>query len=217
LFKLTPKEKRLVFLLGALLALGLVLRLVLPENETFVAQGTGMLQGAGQKGMFIKNEHGAEEESGDVFSPEEEKLIIVHITGAVTNPGVYTLEEGSRVFHVVEKAGGHLEDADLERINLAQPLYDGQPVFIPRKSDRDNSSSTGGPSPAGDPSVAKVNINTASKAQLETLPGIGSVKAQNIISYREKNGPFQRIEDLVNVNGIGEKTLEGMKDFITIY
>ena len=211
LLKLTSKEKRLLFLLGALLFLGLVLRFVLPEKDAFMVQDTS------REGAFINNEHGAQGESGKVLFPEEEKVIIVHITGAVVNPGVYTLEEGSRVFHVVEKAGGHLEDADLERINLAQPLYDGQPVFIPHISDRDNSSTGEGQPPAGDPSVAKVNINTANKAQLETLPGIGSVKAQNIISYRQKHGPFQSIEDLVNVNGIGEKTLEGMRDFITIY
>lgn len=218
MFKLTPKEKKLVFLLGALLALGLVFRFTIPEGDTFVSQSSGMAQRAGQEGTFLRNEHAVQEKNGDnPLPPEEEKMITVYITGAVNNPGVYTLAEGSRVFHVLEKAGGQTEDADLESVNLAQPLYDGQPVFIPRSGDRDNPLSGGGAPAVSTLSTAKVNINTADKAQLETLPGIGSVKAQNIINYRQENGPFQRIEDLVNVNGIGEKTLEGMKDLITIY
>lgn len=218
MLKLTPKEKRLVTLLGVLLAVGLIFRLALPEKDTFVSQGSGMAQGAGQEETFVSSKGSVQKNNGDLFPPEEEeKLIVVHITGAVNNPGVYTLTEGSRVFHVVEKAGGQAEDADLESVNLAQPLYDGQPVFIPCSGDCDPPSSTGGASTVGNLANAKVNINTADKAQLETLPGIGSVKAQNIISYRQENGPFQRLEDLTNVNGIGEKTLEGMIDLITVY
>lgn len=198
--------------IGALLVLGLVLRFVLPGKDSFMVRGTG-----GREGAPPDSGHGAVEDSGDASSLEEEKVIIVHVTGAVINPGVYSLAEGSRVFHAVEKAGGHLEDADLERINLAQPLYDGQPVYVPNIGERDISSADMGESPAGDPSAAKININTAGKAQLETLPGIGGVKAQNILSYREKNGPFQSIDELINVNGIGAKILEGMRDYITIY
>jgi len=217
LFKLTPKEKKLVVLLGVLLAVGLVFRLAIPEKDTFVSQSAGRAQGAGQEGTFVGSGNNVWENGGGFPPPEEEKLIVVHITGAVNNPGVYTLTEGSRVFHVVEKAGGQAEDADLEGVNLAQPLYDGQPVFIPRCGDRDSLASTGGASTVGNLAPAKVNINTADQAQLETLPGIGNVKAQNIISYRQENGPFKSPEDLINVNGIGEKTLEGMKDLITVY
>lgn len=196
----------------ALLALGFVLRFVLQEKDVFMARHTN------REGVLINGERGAQEESRRVSSsPGEEKVIIVHITGAVVNAGVYTLEEDSRVFHAVEKAGGALQDADLEKINLAQPLYDGQPIYVPYINDRANPFAGEGQSPAGDSSVAKVNINTASKAQLETLPGIGNVKAQNIISYRQEHGPFQSIDDLTNVSGIGEKIFEGMKDFVTIY
>ena len=191
-----------------------MLRFVLPGKDIFMVRGTSPEEAT------VKNEGGVHEKNnGEALSSgeEEEEVIIVHITGAVVNPGVYTLVEGSRVFHVVEKAGGHLSDADLERINLAQPLYDGQPVYVPSISERGTPSPDGGQNPAGDPFGARVNINTADKAQLETLPGIGNVKAQNILNYREKNGPFQSVEDLLNVNGIGEKVLEGMKDYITIY
>jgi competence protein ComEA len=144
LFNLTPKEKKLVVLLGILLAVGLIFRFVIPEKDTFVSQSAGRAQGAGQEETFAGGGSSVQENSGDFFTPEEEKLIVVHITGAVNNPGVYTLTEGSRVFHVVEKAGGQAEDADLEGVNLAQPLYDGQPVFIPRRGDRDFLAPAGG-------------------------------------------------------------------------
>lgn len=213
MLRLESREKKILLALGALLLLGLFLRFALPARDA------SMIQDANPEGTYPKNEGGAQEEdSGGPLPLEEvEEVIIVHITGAVANPGVYTLAEGSRVFQVVEMAGGSLDGADLERINLAQPLYDGQPVFVPSLDDREISPPDGGQSPAGHPSAAKININTAGKAQLETLPGIGSVKAQNILSYREKNGPFKSIEELINVNGIGEKILEGMRDHITIY
>ena len=211
LLKLTPKEKKLILLIGVLLALGLVLRFYLPARDAFMARDVN------REGVLIQKESSPQGKNEESLPPAEEKVIIVHITGAVANPGVYTLAEGSRVFQAVEKAGGHLEDADLERINLAQPLYDGQPIFVPRLSDRGSLAPGEGQVPGEDPSLAKVNINTANKAQLETLPGIGSVKAQNIINYREQHGYFKSIEDLINVNGIGAKTLEGMRDFVTIY
>ncbi|RJX28795.1 MAG: ComEA family DNA-binding protein [Dethiobacter sp.] len=209
MFKLTPKEQKLLILLVCLLVLGFVLRFALPEQETALIKKTA------ETGIK-DNSSGADEEK-ESFTPENE-VIIVHVTGAVKTPGVYTLEKGSRVFQVVDKAGGALDDADLERINLAQHLYDGQPVFVPRKGDESPPPHAGTTSyESFSAGIHKININTAGKSQLETLPGIGSVKAQNIINYREKNGPFQSIEDLVKVSGIGDKTLEGLRDLITVY
>ncbi|HAA34612.1 MAG TPA: competence protein CelA [Firmicutes bacterium] len=209
LFKLTPKEQKLVILLVCLLALGVVLRFVLPGHDTSLVA---------KKAESGSMDSAREEKEGEE-SPEAEKdpedVLVVHVTGAVKNPGVYILQKGSRVFHVVEEAGGAVEEADLERINLAQPLYDGQPVHVPRKGEENSSQSYQGETPAV--GMTKININTAGKSQLETLPGIGSVKAQDIISYREKNGPFQSIEELTKVSGIGEKTLERIRDLITIY
>jgi competence protein ComEA len=137
----------------------------------------------------------------------------------VQEPGVYILEEGARVYEAVEKAGGQSDDADFEMINLAEPLYDGQPVYVPRKSDRDPSQISGGIYRGGLQQVkdGKININSADKSQLETLPGIGAVKAQSIIDYREKNGPFKSVDDLLKVNGIGGKTLESLGDLIMVY
>lgn len=209
MFKLTPKEQKLVLLLVCLLVLGIVLRFGLPA-------------GGGESPEIIL--HGEtesnDEHRDDGDGVEEKKIIIIHITGAVQEPGVYILEDGSRVYEAVEKAGGQSDDADLEMINLAEPLYDGQPVYVPRISDRDPSQVSGGNMyREGLQHVkdGKININFANKSQLETLPGIGAVKAQGIIDYREKNGPFKSVDDLLKVTGIGEKTLESLVDLITVY
>lgn len=211
MFKLTPKEQKLVLLLVCLLVLGIVLRFALPAGGR--ASPEIILHGD----MESNAEHGNNGDNGN--GVEEKKLIIIHITGAVQEPGVYILEEGARVYEAVEKAGGQSDDADLEMINLAEPLYDGQPVYVPRKSDRDPSQISGGIYPGGLQQVkgGKININSADKSQLETLPGIGAVKAQSIIDYREKNGPFKSVDDLLKVTGIGGKTLESLGDLITVY
>ena len=208
LFKLTPKEQKLVLLLVCLLVLGIVLRFALPaEGESSEILLNGEMKRNGEDAEVPKEE-----------VPEEKELIIIHITGAVREPGVYILEEGARVYEAVEKAGGQTDDADLEMINLAEPLYDGQPVYVPRKSDRDPSQPPGGIFQGGlrQGKEGRININSANKSQLETLPGIGAVKAQNIIDSREKNGPFKSVEDQPKVNRIGEKTLESLGDLITI-
>lgn len=218
LLKLTPKEQKLILLLGCLLVLGFVLRFVLPEQESF--QITRGSEGAEEVPPLSESDnlHGEETDQGN-FSSEATKTIEVHVAGAVARAGVYLLEEGSRVYQAVEKAGGALEDADLERINLAQPLYDGQQVLIPRQLQEGGSGEETGlnPSASHSPQNEKININLATESQFETLPGIGSVKARSIIKYRQENGYFSSIEDLLKVSGIGEKTLEGIRELITIY
>lgn len=210
LLKLTPKEQKLVLLLGFLLILGIVLKFVLPEQEALhISKGPGgeeMLHHTGAEGLP------SGETNQDNLS-EMKKTIEVHVAGAVVQSGVYLLEEGARVYQAVEKAGGALGDADLERINLAQPLYDGQQVIVPRQLQEGSPAEGAGPLSL----EGKVNINTATQSQLETLPGIGLVKARSIIKYRQENGYFSSIEDLTKVNGIGEKTLENIKELISIY
>ena len=214
MFKLTSKEQKLLLLLAGLLALGLIFRFLIFEQRAFSALKEQKKDSPDQIVLIKGSEEKAEKENKE---NEEEKFIIIHITGAVHNPGIYYLPEGARAFQAVEEAGGALEEADLERVNLAQPLYDGQAFYVPRKGEESFGHAAGGNNFYGPAGITKININTADKSQLESLPGIGSVKAQNIISYREKNGPFQRIEDLVKVSGIGEKTLEGIRDLITVY
>ena len=146
-----------------------------------------------------------------------EKPIIVHISGAVPRPGVYALPDGARVQDVISAAGGFLAEADKELINLARLLEDGEKLEIPYAEGFSPVLPTPVQSiiiPGDDEDL--ININTASSFELETLPGIGPAIAQRIIEYREANGPFLAIEDIVNVSGIGPGTYERIQDLITV-
>jgi competence protein ComEA len=136
----------------------------------------------------------------------------VYVSGAVLQPDVYALSVDSIVKDAVMAAGGPADDADLDRINLALPLADGQHVYVPRQGEEDP--------PVEPPSAqrapgGKVNINTADLAALESLPGIGPSLAQRILDYRQAHGSFARIEDIMGVSGIGPATFEGIQDLIT--
>ena len=142
--------------------------------------------------------------------------IQVHVAGAVKNPGVYILPENARNIDAITAAGGATSEADLERINLSEFIKDGQRVYIPYKNQpipTSERSSTISLSPT-EPTL--VNINTADVDALMSLPGIGEVKAAAIIAYREAYGPFTSIEALLNVKGIGQSTLEGLREHITL-
>lgn len=131
--------------------------------------------------------------------------VLVHVSGAVEAPGVYELPLGSRARDAIEMAGGASEDADLNRINLARVLQDGQQIHVPIVGDD-----------SGEAVQFPININIASVEQLSQLPGIGEVTAQAIIDYRESQGPFQRIEDIQNVSGIGPNTYENIRELISV-
>ncbi|RLD05634.1 MAG: hypothetical protein DRI56_09210 [Chloroflexota bacterium] len=157
--------------------------------------------------------------------------IAVHITGAVAEPGVYNLPVNSRVEDVIKKAGGTTANADINAVNMAAILEDGMQVNIPLKinaivvySDRsipgyeveEEETEENGEKQTSTSTVSyPININTATQAELETLPGIGPVTAQKIIEYRQENA-FQIIEDIQKVSGIGPATFEKLKDFITV-
>jgi len=150
--------------------------------------------------------------------------IMVYITGAVIHPGVYSLSPDSRVLDAIQAAGGASQDADLEAVNLADFLEDGSRVSIPTiqlipptdEAPPTPASSRGGIEGPLFPSPAHlININTANQAELESLPGIGPVLAQKIIAYREANGPFTTIEDIIDVPGIGQSTFELIMQLIT--
>jgi competence protein ComEA len=137
----------------------------------------------------------------------------VYVSGAVQHPDVYTLLQDSIVKDALEAAGGPTGEADLERINLALPVTDGQQVHVPRQGE-DNPPVE---PPSRLPAIgSKVNINTADLATLESLPGIGPSLAQRIIDYRQAHGSFERIEDIMEVSGIGEAIFEGLQDLITV-
>ncbi len=133
----------------------------------------------------------------------------VYVSGAVAQPGVYRLREGDRVADALQAAGGPSAEADLDRLNLSLRLRDEMHVQVPTKAP-----SEGQGGPAG-PGSDLINLNTATEAQLDTLPGIGPVTAQRIIEHRERNGPFQRIEELLESRIVSSSTFDRIKSRIT--
>lgn len=138
-------------------------------------------------------------------------MVKVDVKGEVHNPGVYTMTDETRVDDAIKEAGGMTEWADPASVNLAQRIQDEMVIFV-ASNQATSTESDEGNALAGE----KVSINRASASEMETLNGIGPSKAANIIKYREENGPFSSVEDLVNVPGIGEKTLESLKERITV-
>jgi len=146
---------------------------------------------------------------------DDPAIIVVHIVGEVMNPGVFELTEGARVDDVLQMAGGKTENADLTRINLAALLRDAMQVIVPAIGDdiyevfifdETYSVQTNGP----------VNINTATVMELQTLPGIGPVLAANIVDFREINGAFSSVDELINVALIGQTTLDRLRGLVTV-
>ena len=165
------------------------------------------------------------------------KKIMVYITGEVKNPGIYELEENSRIKDVIEKAGGLKETADITDINLATILQDEDKITIPTKdktmeekqnteriqsnkqsktTEKSQNTTSISTNTTGKNQNTKVNINTATQTELETLPGIGPSTASKIVSYRKENGKFKSIEEIKKVNGIGESKYKKIKELIKV-
>lgn len=140
----------------------------------------------------------------------EEELIYVYVCGQVNNPGIVTLSKGARIFEAIQGAGGITENGNPDAINQAKPVEDGQMIYIPMIGEEYTMDSQ---EEEGD---KLVNINTASVSELTTLPGIGESRANDIISYRDSNGDFKTIEDIMNVPGIKEAAFNRIKDYIKV-
>jgi competence protein ComEA len=158
--------------------------------------------------------------------------IAVHVVGAVPRPGLYELAEGARVQDAIDAAGGLLAEANVDTLNLASLLEDGQQLVIPYQDGREvtkagdvvdlpssegnDSVATSEPTGSTNTNAELLNLNTATLEELEALPGIGPTLAQRIIDYRDQNG-FYVVEDLLNVSGIGQSTFDQIKDLVTVY
>ncbi len=174
------------------------------------------------KNIFVEEEgkdNDLEEESiqsngSNVITSNNKNKIIVEIKGEVKKPDVYEVDEGSIIRDLINIAGGLTEKANINKINRAEKLRDNQLIIIP-----DNESIVNGNVISNEGNVSNdgiININSASLSDLQKINGVGAVKAQSIIDYRDKNGGFKSIEDLKNVDGIGDKTFEKIKDKISI-
>lgn len=187
----------------------------------------GVFSACGEKGVLLvegTTESSAEDvatEEVDVsLQPESVSVILVHVCGAVAFPGVYELEGGSRIYQLIELAGGFAPDAAKGYLNLAGSLYDGQKIVVPTVSEAEDDP-YGEKEPVAETvgSVADdrlININTADKAQLMTLPGIGEAKATAIIARRTEHGAFRTKEEIMQVPGIKGAAYEKIKSLITV-
>ncbi|WP_413380110.1 helix-hairpin-helix domain-containing protein [Alkalihalobacillus sp. 1P02AB] len=162
---------------------------------------------------FLEGQDEKEETLQEVSSVEEIELV-VDIKGAIKRPGIYVMEEGERIHDVIDKAGGLIDEADDLQVNLASLVTDEMVIYIPSIHDEEEYS---GPLQVAATSETDglINLNTATQAELEQLPGVGPSKAAQIIAYREEHGSFAEIEDLKKVSGFGEKSFEQLKILIT--
>ncbi|WP_290761978.1 helix-hairpin-helix domain-containing protein [Anaerostipes sp.] len=145
---------------------------------------------------------------------QREDKICVYVCGSVKKPGVYEVTKDARIISAVASAGGFTKNASREAVNQAEPVKDGQQIYVPSKKEaekKQNVSSENGSSLDG-----RINLNTASKEELMTLSGIGEAKASDIISYREENGSFQKPEDIMKIRGIKQGIYSKIKDMITV-
>lgn len=187
----------------------------------------GVIYSCVSKGMSSQAEiSGSQEaETERILPPEAEtvsdtetgsdKLLCVHVCGAVKEPGVYYLPEDSRVHEAVEMAGGFADDADESMVNLADLITDGGQIYIPSAEEVQNGSFRSD-TDRSEKTDSRVNINTAGVSELMTLTGIGESKAEAIIAYRENVSQFEKNEDIINVSGIGESVYEKIRDSIKV-
>jgi len=195
---ISNRQKIVLFILFSLVFVGISIYWYKSTNE----QPINVIQG-NQSNAQIDQPISNDSNRDEII--ESAPLIYVHVKGAVRYPGVYALENGQRVVDAVDAAGGKLSEGNLDLINLATKLIDGQEVIVYTSEEELRQTLNSSVIPNVD---SKININIASKEQLQKLSGIGPSKADAIIKYREQHGPFKSVEELVNVNGIGQKTLD---------
>lgn len=197
-----------------------------PDEEILADQGTGGDIPESEDGTRTADSPGqpaGQPTDGETGRQESgEKVCYVHICGAVVNPGVYGLEEGQRISHVVEKAGGYTQEAAADYLNLAALVGDGMKLIVPTREELLSKSGESLYGTASLPEEAdagksgKINLNTATKEALMGLSGIGEAKAGDIIRYREEHGGFRKIEDIMKIPGIKEAAFQKIKDKVTV-
>lgn len=220
MYSLNKKQKIIVGVLGIII-IGFIYYYVYAKQE--------------DNNLQLSLENSTETEEKQIKTQEEDSndTILVHISGAVNKEGIVELKTNSRISDAIDKAEGIKENASIEDINLAYKLEDGMKIHIPTKQEKENEEKYGNTTQEAiitssgvlneqkevekvSEKNAKVNINTATQTQLETLPGIGPSTAIKIISYRKENGKFSKIEDIKLVSGIGDSKYNKIKDLIVV-
>jgi competence protein ComEA len=212
--------------------LGVGAAVVLVVAALALTVGIGLIRGIGAPVESVPVP-GAEDGAGDIGdgaavasgdrgagdAAMTEPGLYVHVSGAVAAPGLYRFSDGARVVDAVAAAGGFADGADEASVNLARPIGDGEQLHVPlvgeAVSDPPGTAAGGGAGGAGG-GDGRVNLNTADEAALDTLPRIGPALAARIIAWRDENGRFTSVEDLLAVPGIGEKMLESLRDQVTV-
>ena len=166
--------------------------------------------------MFNEGYDSSDDKDSQTGLKRDSANISVYVNGEVEKPGVYKLKSNSRIEDLIKISGGFKDDADTCKVNLAKKLKDEDYIYVDKIQKVDQSQKTDSYSESGLNQDGTVNINTASKEELKTIPGVGDVTAQNIIDYREENGGFSSVEDIKNVDRIGDKTFEKMKSKIDV-
>lgn len=196
---LTTTQKIFLVALGIIVVIILVVYVFTKENST----------------TYFEDEVVNELSVNNATKAEIKNNIIIHIAGEVENEGIIELPPNSRIYDAVEAAGGLTAEANLSQINLANMLKDGQKIYIPNEEETEEYiEEVTGKNEYKE--VGKIDINTATQTELETLSGIGPSTALKIVNYRKENGEFSNIEDLKNVPGIGEAKFNNIKDSITV-
>ena len=210
---LTKKQKIIVIAIAGIVAIGIMYFIY---NKNQVKEDINI-----ENEILVNNVITNENNTND-------DIVIIHITGSVKNPGIVKLKEGSRIEDAIEAAGGLTENADITKVNLAYVVEDGTKIKIPSASEEDIGDEDIIDSKSGDNIIIEenavpsnnspqtININKATEKEFETLPGIGPSLASKIIEYRNQNGKFESIEDIKNVNGIGDNKYEKINDLITV-
>ncbi len=175
----------------------------------FIFSITGCKDNSEELLRFKTSEDELEQENTiEEKSEKKDELLIVHVSGSVKRAGVYQLEKDKRIIDAIEKAGGMLEEADSDALNLAEKIKDGMKIYVPKKGEKPTKSTNL-------KSQSYIDLNLAEKEELMTLPGVGEKTADKIIAYREAQ-PFEKVEDLLKVSGFGKKKMEALKGLIAV-
>lgn len=243
IYQRTPKRSRITLDRNALISLAVIFLVVLISavivgiyNGQTSAKALPTSANSAGKNIATESEKplsaGVDPaNSAGEFAQNSSEKIVVYVSGAVARPGVVEVKANSRINDAIKAAGDALTEADLTRVNLAQLIHDGEQIHIPKVGENlDNSLAPGvqgdylagvggssadsGSTPAA--GETKINLNRATLAQLEQIPGVGPVTAQEILAWREKNGSFKSVEQLLQISGIGEKTLAKIQPYVEL-